>query len=50
MQMKALQDRCVANEGVIHRFRKCQKIENKEKDQYKDVFHILNIELTTKIA
>ena len=30
MRMKALQDRCIAIEGVIRRFHKCQEIENKE--------------------
>ncbi|KAL0004549.1 hypothetical protein SO802_012110 [Lithocarpus litseifolius] len=36
VRMKALQDRCVANEGVIWRFHKRQEIENKERDQYKE--------------
>lgn len=48
--MKALQDRCVANEGVIWRFHKRQEIENKERNQYKDVVCTLNQELTTKLA
>ena len=30
--MRALQDKCVSNEGVIRRFCECQEIENKEKD------------------
>ena len=48
--MKALQDRCVANEGVIRRFCKHQEIENKERDQYKEAVHTLNTELTAKLA
>ena len=43
--MKALQDRCVANEGVIRRFRKRQEIEKKE-EQYKEVVRTLNKKLT----
>ena len=43
--MKALQDKCVAWEGVIHWYRKCQDIENKEHDQYKEAVHTLNKEL-----
>lgn len=31
--MKALQDKCVANKGVIYWFCKCQEIENKEREQ-----------------
>lgn len=44
--MKVLQDRCIANEGVICWFRKHQEIENKEWDQYKEAIHTLNEELT----
>ena len=47
MHMKALKDRCDAQEGVIRRFRKRQEIENKERDQYKEVICTLNEELTT---
>ena len=46
--MKALQDRCVVNEGVTRRFRKRQEFENKEQAQYSEVIHTLNQELTTK--
>lgn len=45
MRIKALQDRCVANEVVICQFCKRQEIENKEWDQYKEVIHILNKDL-----
>ena len=45
--MRALQDKCVANEEVIRWYRKRQKIENKERDQYKEAIYILNEELTT---
>ena len=42
MHMNALQDRCVASEGVIRRFHKCQEIENKEQAQYSKVVCTLN--------
>ena len=45
MRIRALQDRCVAQKGVIHQYRKCQKIKNKEWDQYKEAFRTLNEEL-----
>lgn len=48
--MRALQDNCVANEGVIRQFRKCQEIENKEKDQYKEAICTFNTKLTTKLT
>lgn len=48
--MKVLQDRCVANEGVICWFCKHQEIENKEQDQYKEAIHTLNEELTLTIV
>ena len=48
--MRALQDRCVANEGVIRQFHKCQEIENKERDQNKEAIRTLNIELMGKLA
>lgn len=48
--MKALQDRCVANEGVTRQFRKQLEIENKKRDQYNEVVRTLNTELTTKLA
>ena len=44
--MKALQDRCVAGEGVICQLQKHQDIQNKEMDQYKEAVHTLNKELT----
>jgi len=46
--MRALQDRCVANEGFIHRFRKYQEIEKKERAQYSKAVHTFNKELTAK--
>ena len=49
MHIKALHDKCVAQEGVICWFRKCQDIHNKEMDQYKEVIRTLNKELTTVI-
>ena len=45
MHMKALQDRCVAREGVICRLRKRQDIQNNEMDQYKEAVCTLNKEL-----
>nr|POE54867.1 hypothetical protein CFP56_42037 [Quercus suber] len=48
VRMKALQDRYVANEGVIRWFRKSQEIENKERAQYLEAVRTLNQELTTK--
>ena len=50
MRIKALQDRCVANEGVIQWFRKRQEIENNERDQYKEAIHTFKKELTAKLA
>ena len=50
VRMKALQDKCIANEGVICQYCKCQEIKNKEQDQYKEVVCILNKELTATIA
>ena len=46
--MKALQDRCVANERVIRQFCKRQEIENKERAQYLEAVCTLNQELTAK--
>lgn len=48
--MKALQDKCIANEGVICQFRKHQEIQNKEQEQYKEVVHTLNKELSMKLV
>lgn len=44
-----LQDRCVAHEGVIRRFRKRQEIKNKAQDQYKEAVCTLNKEVTAVI-
>ena len=46
VHMKAFQDRCVIGEGLIRWLQKCQDIQNKEMDQYKEVVHTLNKELT----
>ena len=43
--MKALQDRCVTEEGVINRLRKCNETLTNEHDQYKEAFHTLNKEV-----
>ena len=40
----------MANERAICRFRTCQEIKNKERDQYKEAVWILNMELTAKLA
>ena len=45
MHMKALQDRCIAREGVICWLRKRQDIQNNEMDQYKEAVCTLNKEL-----
>ena len=47
MHMKALQDRCVAEEGVINHLRKCNETLTNEQDQYKEVLRTLNKEVTT---
>ena len=47
MHMKALQDRCVTEEGVINHLRKCNETLTNEHDQYKEAFHTLNKEVTT---
>ena len=46
VRMKALQDRCIAREGVIRQLRKHQDIQNKEMDQYKKVVRTLYKKLT----
>ena len=46
--MRALQDRCITSDEVIRRYQKHQRIENKERDQYKKAICILNEELTAK--
>jgi len=46
VHMKALQDRCVVEEGVISCLRKHNEIFTNEQDQYKDVFRTLNKEVT----
>lgn len=50
VRMKALQDRCIAKEGVIRQYRKHQEYEAKERDQYKEAACTLNVELTMKLA
>ena len=50
VRIKALQDRCVAKEGVIRRYCKRQEYETKERDQYKEVVRTLNTELMVKLA
>ena len=44
--MKALQDRCVAEEGVISHLRKRNETLTNEHDQYKEALHTLNKEVT----
>ena len=46
MPIKALQDRCDAEEGVINRLRKRNETLTNEQDQYKDAFRTLNKEVT----
>ena len=43
--MTALQDRCIAKEGVVTRVRKHNAHLMNEKGQYKDAVHTLNKEL-----
>lgn len=50
VQIRGLQDRCVANEGVIRQNHKHQEIENNKWEQYKEAIHILNKELMTTLA
>ena len=45
--MKALQDRCVVEEGVISRLRKRNETLTNEHVQYKEALHTLNKEVTT---
>ena len=47
MRMNALQDRCVAEEGVINHLRKRNETLTNEQDQYKEVLRTLNKEVTT---
>lgn len=44
--MKVLQNRCVAKVGVISHLRKCNETLTNKQDQYKDVIHTLNKEVT----
>lgn len=44
--MKALQDRCIAEEGVISHLRKRNETLTNEQDQYKDALHTLDKEVT----
>ena len=46
VHIKALQDRCVTEEGVISRLRKCNETLTNKQDQYKEAFHTLNKEVT----
>ena len=46
VHMKALQDRCVTEEGVISRLRKCNETLTNKQDQYEEAFHTLNKEVT----
>lgn len=50
VRMKALQDRCITNEGVICWYFKHQEIENKERDQYKEAIRILYEKLMATIT
>ena len=50
VRIRALQDRCITNEGVIRRYCKCQEIENNKWDQYKEAIYILNEELMATTA
>ena len=45
MHVTALQDRCIAKEGVVTRVRKHNAHLMNEQGQYKDVVHTLNKEL-----
>lgn len=47
--MRAIKDKCEANEGVICWIRKRQEIKNKKRDQYKEAVHTLNMKLTNKL-
>ena len=47
VRMKALQDRCVAKEGVISRLKKCNETLTNEQDRYKEALCTLNKEVTT---
>ena len=44
--MKALQDRCVAKEGVINHLRKCNETLTNEQDQYKEALCTFSKEMT----
>ena len=46
MCMKALQDRYIAEEGVINRLRKRNETLTNEQDQYKDTLCTLNKKVT----
>lgn len=48
VRMKALQDRCVANEGVIRQLRKHQEIQLQEWAQYAEAIRTLNEDHTAK--
>lgn len=46
--MTALQNICIANEGVIHQSHRRQELENKEQAQNVEAVRTLNKELTAK--
>ena len=46
VRMKALQDQCVAKEGVVSCLRKRNENLTNEQDQYKEALCILNREVT----
>ena len=50
VRIKALQDRCIAKEGVIRRYRKYQDYKTKERNQYEEVVRTLNTELIVKLT
>ena len=46
VHIKALQDRCVPEEGVISHLRKCNETLTNEQDQYNETFRTHNKEVT----
>ena len=49
VRVKALQDRCVAKEGVVSRVRKHNATLMNEQDQYKEAIRTLNKEVKGKL-
>ena len=45
VRMKALVDRCIVEERVISRFKKCNENLTNEQDQYQDALRTLNKEV-----